>query len=57
MLVGDVFPGSTKKSEMLAWRKAGMGCLQAGHFLGTGQGPRLWELPQAGGGASTSFTL
>lgn len=57
MLAGDAFPGSSKKGETLAWRKTGTNCLPAGLFLGTGQGPRLGELPQAGGGASAPFTL
>lgn len=48
---------SSEKAEMLAWRKTGTDCLQPGLFLGTGQGPQLWELPQAGSGASAPFTL
>lgn len=32
----STFPGSNEKAEILAWRKTGTDCLQAGLFLGTG---------------------
>lgn len=55
-LADDTFPASDKKGEVLPQRKLALAVPRQA-FLDTGQGPWLWELPQAGGVANAPFSL